>query len=52
LYINRHSNHPPSITRQLPTAINKRIALLSESCGVCCLDKYSAKLGSKDRIYF
>ena len=27
LYINRHSNHPPSITRQLPTAINKRIAL-------------------------
>jgi hypothetical protein len=27
--INRHSNHPPSITRQLPTAINKRIALLS-----------------------
>jgi hypothetical protein len=30
VYINRHSNHPPSITRQLPsTAINKRIALLS-----------------------
>jgi hypothetical protein len=29
LFINRHSNHPPSITRQLPTAINKRIALLS-----------------------
>ena len=29
LYINRHSNHPPSITRQLPTANNKRIALLS-----------------------
>jgi hypothetical protein len=29
LYINIHSNHPPSITRQLPTAINKRIALLS-----------------------
>ena len=29
LYINRHSNHPPRITRQLPTAINKRIALLS-----------------------
>jgi hypothetical protein len=29
LYINRHSNHPPSITRQLPTAINKRIPLLS-----------------------
>ena len=29
LYINKHSNHPPSITRQLPKAINKRIALLS-----------------------
>jgi hypothetical protein len=29
VYINRHSNHPPSITRQLPTAINKPIALLS-----------------------
>ena len=29
LYINRHSFHPPSITRQLPTAINKRTALLS-----------------------
>jgi hypothetical protein len=26
---NRHSNHPPSITQQLPMAINKRIALLS-----------------------
>jgi hypothetical protein len=29
LYINRHSNHPPSITRRFPTPINKRIALLS-----------------------
>ena len=29
LYINRHSNHPPSILRQLPTAINTRIASLS-----------------------
>jgi hypothetical protein len=29
LYINRHSKHPLSITRQLTTAINKRIALLS-----------------------
>jgi hypothetical protein len=28
LYINRHSNHPPSITRQLPTAINKRTVAL------------------------
>ena len=25
LYINRRSNHPPSITRQLPTTINKRV---------------------------
>ena len=23
LYINKHSNHPPSILRQLPTSINK-----------------------------
>ena len=29
LYINRLSNHPPNITKQLPTSINKRIALLS-----------------------
>ena len=29
LYINKYSNHPPSIIRQLPTSINKRIALLS-----------------------
>ena len=26
LYINRHSNHPPSIIKQLPTSINKRIS--------------------------
>ncbi len=25
LYINRHSNHPPSIIKQLPTSINKRM---------------------------
>ena len=29
LYINRSSNHPPSILRQLPKAINKRINKLS-----------------------
>ena len=29
LYINRHSNHPPSIIKQLPTSINKRISDLS-----------------------
>ncbi len=29
LYINRHSNHPPSIIKQLPTSINKRISVLS-----------------------
>ena len=29
LYINRYSNHQPSIIRQLPTSVNKRIAMLS-----------------------
>ncbi len=29
LYINRHSNHPPSIIKHLPTSINKRISALS-----------------------
>ncbi len=29
LYINRHSNHPPSIIKQLPISINKRISALS-----------------------
>ena len=29
LYINKNSNHPPSIMRQLPTASNRRISLLS-----------------------
>ena len=29
LYINKHSNHLPSILRQLPTSINKRISTLS-----------------------
>ena len=29
LYINKHSNHPPSILRQLPTSINKCISTLS-----------------------
>ncbi len=29
LYINRHSNHPPSNIKQLPTSINKRISALS-----------------------
>jgi hypothetical protein len=29
LYINQLSNHPPAITRQLPSAINKRINKLS-----------------------
>ena len=28
LYINKHSNHPPSILRQLPTSINKHIDIL------------------------
>ena len=29
LYIHKHSNHAPSILRQLPTSINKRISTLS-----------------------
>ena len=29
LYIHKHSNHPPSILRQLPVSINKRISTLS-----------------------
>ena len=29
LYIHKHSNHPPSILRQLPTSTNKRISTLS-----------------------
>ena len=29
LYIQKHSNHPPSILRQLPTSIYKRISTLS-----------------------
>ena len=29
LYINRHSNHPPPIIRELPFSVNKRISSLS-----------------------
>ncbi len=29
MHINRHSNHPPSIIKQHPTSINKRISALS-----------------------
>ena len=29
LFIHKHSDHPPSILRQLPTSINKRISTLS-----------------------
>ena len=29
LYINRNSNHPPAIIKQLPKSINKRISSLS-----------------------
>ena len=31
LYIHKHSNHPPSILRQLPASINKRISMLSSN---------------------
>ena len=29
LYVDRHSNHPPSIIKQFPVSINKRISMLS-----------------------
>ena len=28
LYVDRHSNHPPSIIKQLPASINKRMSML------------------------
>ena len=31
LYIHKHSNHPPSILRQLSTSINRRISTLSSN---------------------
>ena len=31
LYINKHSNHPPSVLRQLPKSISKRISEISSS---------------------
>ncbi len=31
LYIHKHSNHPPSILRQLPTSTKKRISTLSSA---------------------
>ena len=29
LYINRNSNHPPAIIKQIPKSINKRVSSLS-----------------------
>ena len=29
LYVHKHSNHPPSITKNIPEAINKRLTALS-----------------------
>ena len=34
LYINKNSNHPPSITQNLPAAINKRLSSISADEGV------------------
>ena len=31
-YINKHSNHPPSVLRQLPKSISKRISEISSIC--------------------
>ena len=35
IYINNKSNHPPSILKQLPTSINKRISKLSGNQETC-----------------
>ena len=29
VYINKHSNHPPNILKELPNAINKRVTDIS-----------------------
>ena len=34
LYVNRHSNHPPSIIRNLPASINRRLSSISANEGV------------------
>ena len=34
LYINKHSNHPPNILKQLPKAIEKRISETSSNIDV------------------
>ena len=31
LYINKDSNHPPSITRNIPAAVNKRLTSISSN---------------------
>ena len=31
IYVNRHSNHPPSITKNIPEAVNRRLSALSSS---------------------
>ena len=47
LYIQKHSNHPPSILRQLPTSINKRISTLSSDKQVFddAVQTYQSALG-------
>ena len=31
LYVNRQSNHPPSIIKQIPTGVNKRLSSISSN---------------------
>ena len=34
LYVNKHSNHPPSITKNLPASVNKRLSSISANEGI------------------
>ena len=34
IYINKHSNHPPSILKQLPKSLEKRISETSSTKGI------------------
>ena len=53
LYIHKHSNHPPSILRQLPASINKRISTLSSDKQVFdnAVQAYQNALGHSNFSY-
>ena len=40
VYINKHSNHPPNILKELPKAINKRITNISCNQDILMLQKH------------